>query len=126
MRMVNSLQVQYMGIPAGSPSTNAVAVVYGGIAFSVNSTGDIHLDMYGIESGSCGRVLYFQEKSAVRSPSRYSFNSPSLGGGSSCAYVVGSDGNVVNNGWSVTNSYGHESLSGSYSYRLCVLGALEW
>lgn len=54
MRMVNSPQVRYMSIPAGSPGTNAVGVVYGGIAFSVNITGDTYLDMYGIESGSCG------------------------------------------------------------------------
>lgn len=28
--------------------------------------------------------------------------------------------------WAVTYSYGRFKLSGSYSYRLCVLGALEW
>ena len=56
MQMVNLLQVQYMGIPAGSPSTNAVAGVYGGIAFSIDSTGDTYLDMYGIGSGSYGHI----------------------------------------------------------------------
>ena len=52
MLMANSLEVQYISIPAGSPSTNAVAVVYGGITFSIDSTGDTYLDMYGIGSGS--------------------------------------------------------------------------
>lgn len=42
-----------------SPSTNAVTIVYGGIAFGINSTGDTYLDMYGIGSGSYGRIFTF-------------------------------------------------------------------
>lgn len=45
-------------LPTGSPSTNAVSVVYGGIAFSVNITGDTYLDMYGIGSSSYGRFAH--------------------------------------------------------------------
>ena len=45
-------------LPTGSPSTNAVSVVYGGIAFSVNITGDTYLDMYGIGSSSYGRFTH--------------------------------------------------------------------
>ena len=41
-------------LPTGSPSTNAVSVVYGGIEFSVNITGDTYQDMYGIGNGSYG------------------------------------------------------------------------
>lgn len=62
-------------------------------------------------------VLYYQEK--------ISFRSPIVGYDRSGASYVGSGGSVGAY-WDVTDSYGRFKLSGSYSYRLCLLGALEW
>ena len=46
VRVVVSTAVGVSRVPTGSPSTNAVSVVYGGIAFSINITGDIYLDIW--------------------------------------------------------------------------------